>query len=78
MIKNTERLALRNNRLNENTLNDSISSTNSFYQQLDSDSKRDIFYLINAGYNKKQIIKIYLLLKPLNVNKAILYLSEEN
>ena len=78
MIKNTERLALRNNRPKENTLNDSISSTNSFYQQLDSDSKRDIFYLINAGYNKKQIIKIYLLLKPLNVNEAILYLSEEN
>ena len=78
MIKNTERLALRNNRPKENTLNDSISSTNSFYQQLDSDSKRDIFYLINAGYNKKQIIKIYLLLKPLNANEAILYLSEEN
>ena len=54
MIKNTERLVLRNNRSNENTLNDSISSTNSFYQQLDSDSKRDIFYLINAGYNRKK------------------------
>jgi hypothetical protein len=78
MRENTERLALRDNKPNEKTLNDSISSTNSFYQQLDSDSKRDIFYLINAGYNKKQIIKIYLLLKPLNVNEAILYLSEEN
>ena len=78
MRENTERLALRNNRSNQNTLNDSISSTNSFYQQLDNDSKRDIFYLIKAGYNKKQIIKIYLLLKPSNVNEAILYLSEEH
>ena len=77
MRENTERLTLRNNRPNQNTLNDSISS-NSFYQQIDSDSKRDIFYLIDAGYNKKQIIKIYLLLKPSNVNEAILYLSEKN
>ena len=63
MRENTERLTLRNNRSNQNTLNDSISSNNSFYQQLDNDSKRDIFYLIHAGYNKKQIIKIIFIIE---------------
>ena len=78
MIKNTERIILKENIKTNNSVNDSFSSINSFYNQLDNDSKKDIFFLIESGFNKKQIIKLYILMKPSNVNEAMSYLSKEN
>ena len=40
--------------------------------------KKDIIFLIKSGYDKKMIIKLYIFLKPSNVNEAIHYLTKEN
>ena len=60
------------------SLNISISSNNSYYEQLDDDTKRDIIFLIKSGYEKRTIIKLYLLQRPSTVNEAIHYLTKEN
>ena len=78
MIKNTERIILKENINKENSLNISLSSNNSYYEQLNDDTKRDIIFLIKSGYNKKAIIKLYIFINPSNVNEAIHYLSKEN
>ena len=62
----------------QESLNVSFSSNNSFYSQLNNETKRDIIYLIKSGYNKRTIIKLYLLLKPSNINEAVNYLTKEN
>ena len=74
----SERITLKENRRINDSLNDSTESNISFYKKLDDDSKKDILFLINSGYNKKQIIKLYILMKPSNVNEAIFNLSKEN
>jgi len=76
----TERLGLKNNKKqkSENSLNYSFSSNNSFYEKLNVETKKDIIFLIKSGYDKKMIIKLYIFLKPSNVNEAIHYLTKEN
>ncbi len=61
----SERIEIkRNNKsISEQSLdNASFSSNNSFYQKLDLKIKSDIISLIKSGYNKKTVIKLYLLL----------------
>ena len=61
----SERIEIkRNNKsISDQSLdNVSFSSNNSFYQKLDLQTKRDIISLIKSGYNKKTVIKLYLLL----------------
>jgi len=65
--------------ISEHSSNDiSFSSNNSFYEKLDIETKRDIILLIKSGYNKKIIIKLYILIKPSNVDEAVNYLTKEN
>ena len=80
MINFTERLGLKNNKKqkSENSLNSSFSSNNSFYEKLNDETKKDIIFLIESGYDKKMIIKLYIFVKPSNVNEAIHYLTKEN
>ena len=77
----TERTFVRKNKKEENghsSDNISFSSNNSFYEKLGEEIKRDIIFLIESGYNKKTIIKLYLFAKPVNLNEAVSYLSKEN
>ena len=62
----------------ESSNNISYSSNNSFYEKLDIETKRDIIFLIKSGYNKKIIIKLYILIKPSNIEEAVNYLTKEN
>ena len=77
----TERIFVKKNKREDyenSSDNISFSSNNSFYEKLGDEIKRDIIFLIKSGYNKKTIIKLYLLEKPLNLNEAVNYLSKEN
>jgi len=80
MKTNTDRLGLKENikTTSESSLNSSFSSNNSFYEKLSIEMKKDIIFLIKSGYDKKMIIKLYILLKPSNVNEAIQYLTKED
>ena len=72
------KLRRRNNQNNNNKrddLNISLSSNATFYENLADNLKWDIIFLINSGYEKSQIIKLYLYLKPNNVSEAIEYLT---
>ena len=66
--------------LKENTvlLNTSFSSNKSFYDSLEDHTKRDILFLIKSGYNKKAVIKLYLIIKPAHVSEAIECLSKKD
>ena len=57
----------------ESSNNISFSSNNSFYEKLDVQTKRDIIFLIKSGYDKKMIIKLYIFLKPSNIDEAVNY-----
>ena len=57
--------------------NISFSSDNSFYENLNLETKKDIIFLIKSGYDKKIIIKLYIFLKPSNLNEAIHFLTKE-
>ena len=59
----TERLGLKENKkaTSENSLNSSFSSNNSFYEKLSIEIKKDIIFLIKSGYDKKMIIKLYII-----------------
>ena len=76
----TERIFLKKNKRKtfEEALNVSFASNNSFYNKLNVEIKRDIIHLIKSGYNKRTIIKLYLLLNPSNINEAVNFLSKEN
>ena len=76
----TERLDLKENKrqISECSFNSSFSSNNSFYENLSIEIKKDIIFLIKSGYDKKMIIKLYIFLKPSNINEAIHYLTKEN
>ena len=75
---NSERLVIKNHKKEkyEDSLNVSFSSNNSFYEQLNVQTKRDIIFLIKSGYNKKLIIKLYIFAKPSNINEATNYLTK--
>ena len=65
--------------VSEESLNNvSFSSNNSFYEKLDIETKKDIIFLIKSGYDKRTIIKLYILIKPSNINEAVQYLTKEN
>ena len=77
----TERIFERKNKKEEYdhySDNISFSSNNSFYEKLDVQTKRDIIFLIKSGYDKKMIIKLYIFLKPSNIEEAVNYLTKEN
>ena len=76
----TERTILKKNKResSEESLNVSFASNNSFYNKLNIETKRDIIYLIKSGYNKRIVIKLYILLNPSNLNEAVHLLSKEN
>ena len=77
MSEYSDRVTL-NLKENSLSLNLSFQSNKSFYDSLDEHTKRDILFLINSGYNKKSIIKLYLILKPTNISEAIEYLSKKD
>ena len=56
----------------------SLTSNASFYEGLNDNTKSDIIFLINSGYEKNTIIKLYLYLMPSDVNEAAHYLSKIN
>ena len=75
----TERIYVRNRKKDQSeSLNVSFSSNNSFYEKLPIETKKDIIFLIKSGYNKKTIIKLYILANPSNISEAIHYLTKEN
>ena len=71
------RLNLKENNLSL-SLNTSFSSNKSFYDSLEDHTKRDILFLIKSGYNKKAVIKLYLIVKPAHVSEAIECLSKKD
>ena len=77
MSEYSDRLKLN---LKENNLsvNSSFSSNKSFYESLEDHKKRDILFLIKSGYNKKAVIKLYLILKPTHVSEAMEWLSKKD
>ena len=80
-MHSTERIFIKSKsseKNEESSNNISFSSNNTFYEKLDSETKRDIIFLIKSGYNKRIIIKLYILLKPSNLDEAVNYLTMEN
>ena len=77
MSKHSDRITLN---LKDNNLlvNTSFSSNKSFYDSLDDHIKRDILFLIKSGYNKKSVIKLYLIVKPSHVSEAMECLSKKD
>ena len=71
----TDRLKLRQNSISDTS---SVSSERTFYEELDENIKRDIHTLIDSGYNKNVIVKLYLILNPISIEEAIEYLSKKN
>ena len=81
MSEYSDRIILRQNNLNNinnDSINTSFASNQSFYEQLDDRTKRDILFLIKSGYNKKSVIKIYILAKPIHVSEAMELLSKKD
>ena len=78
MIKDSEivLLQLKTNQRTEsdNNSNQTISSNISSSSQLDKTCKNEILFLINSGFDKHKIIKVYLLLKPKNISEAVYFL----
>ncbi len=81
-MNTTERIIVKRKTKSENneetSNNISFSSNNSFYEKLDIETKKDIISLIKLGYNKKVIIKLYILIKPSNIDEAVNLLTKEN
>ncbi len=82
MIKDSDIVLLRL-KSNQKTERDcdsirTISSNISSSSQLDKTCKNEILFLINSGFDKHKIIKVYLLLKPKNISEAVYFLSKEN
>ena len=82
MIKDSDivLLRLKSNQKTERDCNSirTISSNISSSSQLDKTCKNEILFLINSGFDKHKIIKVYLLLKPKNISEAVYFLSKEN
>ena len=62
----------------DNKLDASFSNNNTFFSQQDEKTKKDIIFLVESGYNKEMIFKLYLLNKPSNVSEAIHFLTKED
>ena len=82
MIKDSDIVLLRL-KSNQKTERDcdsirTISSNISSSSKLDKTCKNEILFLINSGFDKHKIIKVYLLLKPKNISEAVYFLSKEN
>ena len=79
-MSSSERIIAKNPKkeISEGSLNISLTSNNSFYENLNLETKKDIIFLIKSGYDKRIIIKLYIFLKPSNLNEAIHFLSKEN
>ena len=79
---NSEVLIINDNRRkdeSEKNSNKSISSINiSENSQIDTDSKNEILFLLDSGYDKHKLIKVYLLLRPKNISEAVYFLSKED
>ena len=75
----TERIVIGNNKKEsqQESLNLSFSSNNSFYENLNFETKRDIIFLIKSGYNKRMIIKLYILAHPTDLSEAAYFLTKE-
>ena len=81
IVNNSERDVLKLRKKKQNKRDDldiSFTSNISFYENLSDNLKWDIIFLINSGYEKHQIIKLYLYLNPNDVNQATEYLSQVN
>ena len=78
MTEYSDRNKLNLKENNNLSINTSFSSNKSFYDNLEEHTKRDILFLIKSGYNKKAVIKIYLIMKPAHVSEAIEYLSKKD
>ena len=82
MRVNSEVLIINDNRRkdeSEKNSNKSISSINiSENSQIDTDSKNEILFLLDLGYDKHKLIKVYLLLRPKNISEAVYFLSKED
>ena len=60
----SERIIVTGNKreVSDESLNNySFSSNNSFYENLELETKKDIIFLIKSGYNKKLVIKLYII-----------------
>ena len=77
MSKYSDRITL-NLKENDLLVNTSFSSNKSFYDSLDENIKRDILFLIKSGYNKKSVIKLYLIVKPTHISEAMECLSKKD
>ena len=80
MIKDSDivLLRLKSNQKTERDCNSirTISSNISSSSQLDKTCKNEILFLINSGFDKHKIIKVYLLLKLKNIyQKKIIYIN---
>ena len=69
--------------VSENLIDDSDVRMNSFrvdeeIRDLDFLIKEDIGLLKDMGFDKKMVNKVYILLNPENINRAIDYLTEVN
>ena len=63
----------------EKNSNKSLSSINiSENSKIDTDSKNEILFLLDSGYDKHKLIKVYLLLRPKNISEAVYFLSKED
>ena len=75
---NSEVIIINDNKRKDDS-NKSISSINiSENSQIDTDSKNEILFLLDSGYDKHQLIKVYLLLRPKNISEAVYFLSKED
>ena len=63
-MSSSERIIAKNQKkeISEGSLNISLTSNNSFYENLNLETKKDIIFLIKSGYDKKIIIKLYIFL----------------
>ena len=81
---NSEILILNDNNIiteleNKSHSNKTKSSINFLTNNtIDSEFKNEILFLINSGYDRHKIMKVYLLLKPKNINEAVYFLSKYN
>ena len=79
---NSEVLIINDNRRkdeSEKNSNKSLSSINiSENSKIDTDSKNEILFLLDSGYDKHKLIKVYLLLRPKNISEAVYFLSKED
>ena len=55
-----------------------FDSTASLYDQFNSKNENDLELVVSMGYEEKMVKKVYILLKPNDINEAIDFLTKEN